>query len=87
MSGRYSGMRDKHGIDIAEGDILQRDEDDLEFVKTIAIFWSDEEAGWKYRFRANPGEYIEGLANAEYCSLFEIIGNIDENPELLEVES
>jgi hypothetical protein len=38
MSGRYSGMRDKHGIDIAEGDILQRDEDDLEFVKTIAIF-------------------------------------------------
>lgn len=70
----YTGLRDKNGKEIYEGDILQTDEDQ----HFDGVVEYDEEYGtWNYsyailEFADEPNKY------------WGVIGNIYENPELLE---
>nr|DAJ87135.1 MAG TPA: YopX protein [Caudoviricetes sp.] len=71
-----TGLKDKNGKEIFEGDIVSIDTDefDLLFVKyESCIYWlMDDE------------ECVEHLS--DYYKYVSIVGNIYENPELLEVE-
>lgn len=71
---QYTGLKDKNGVEIFEGDIVQH-HDHLEAVYGI-VSWDEEEAAF------TPGV---GLMS-ENKSWLEVIGNIYENPELLEAE-
>lgn len=69
--GQYTCLTDKNGVRIFEGDIV-RYEDDIGYV----IYNGDAA-----RFLVDsPNRYI----SMDYSSDFEVIGNIHDNPELLE---
>lgn len=77
-----TGLADKNGKEIFEGDILACKTDDE--VINLNIFWDEEHALFmfeskKYNEQEPLAELVE---NNTYP--FEIIGNIYDNPELLE---
>ena len=73
--GQYTGMKDKTGRMIFEGDIIHYSND-----TDYKVYWSDMDLAF----------YIDGINyrdNDSLCQLYEeyidIIGNIHDNPELL----
>lgn len=77
---QFTGLTDKSGKEIYEGDILKCNwNDDRYPIHNIGpVEWNEREACWKL------GE--GGTAKDDAEAHFEVIGNIYENPELLEVE-
>lgn len=78
---QYTGLRDKNGVEIFEGDVLRFFFDAEEYF-TAPVSWIDDQIGvWGSALTLNQiiPEDI-GVQGAEY----EVIGNIHENPELLE---
>lgn len=67
---QYTGLKDKNGTEIYEGDI----------VKAVGKY--------DYKFKARQIEFIDGafkvIGYGLCAALVEVIGNIYENPELLE---
>jgi uncharacterized phage protein (TIGR01671 family) len=77
--GQFTGLKDRHGKKIFEGDIVRfshpaYDEDIVGFID-----WEDNECG--FVIRSNGGYAIIAYIGEFY----EIIGNAHDNPELLEV--
>lgn len=70
---QYTGLRDKNGKDIYEGDILT---DDYE---NYVVEYDVEEA----RYIISSKTITESLGNVNYDIEFRVIGNINENKELL----
>lgn len=65
---QYTGLKDKNGVEICEGDIVRFKNEYME--SEVAVKWRPKSAGWNLDNRY--------LANTE------VIGNIYENPELME---
>lgn len=75
---QYTGLNDKNGTAIFEGDIVRQQ---MRFAETNGvIFWQEE----KSRFAINLDGFITTITKPQESS-YEVVGNIHENPELLEV--
>ena len=69
--GQYTGLYDKHGKPIYEGDIVRHDENGM----CYSIIYDEP------MFRFAPNE--DGFAFLNHPELLEVVGNIHDNPELL----
>ena len=88
--GQYTGLKDKNGKEIYEGDILRNPYD-----RVIVAWWSTLGACfllvWDEDYRDIQGKDprtsegnpvgVDGFEDVDFC---EIIGNIHDNPELLQ---
>lgn len=71
---QYTGLKDKNGKEIYEGDILQIDD---HILGDFVVVWHN--FGWK--IKRSVGYESLSVHKSEDCT---VIGNIHENPELLE---
>ena len=92
--GQFTGLYDKNGKEIYEGDILRGDEYpfncdgvDNYFAE---IVWADNVCGFYRITHKKPNSTVRGISHGNWEQLdeddiksFEVIGNIHDNPELL----
>jgi len=72
---QYTGLKDKNGVDIYEGDIVSY----RGYAPTLVVF-SERALGFRTNRPPETGMVLMSQGDNQY----EIIGNIHENPELLE---
>ncbi len=78
--GQYTGLKDKNGVEVYEGDILKVKMHFNEY-ENYEIVWDSHSASFD-ALNVNKSNFII----PEYWRNCEVIGNIHDNPELLEVE-
>ena len=71
---QYTGLKDRHGVEIYEGDIVKGE------YRTYVI----EYYGAEFRLKTADDSSPDLLPVLENSSRIEVIGNIWENPELVE---
>ncbi len=82
--GQYTGLKDKDGKEIYEGDILKYKRNDIS-EENFKLYWNEEESAFYLQNILYPND--DDIAVKYYrIENFEIIGNIFENKELLETE-
>lgn len=79
--GEFTGLRDRNGRDIYEGDIIRSFNDDVEtdsLTRIKIVVWNEAEAMFEFD-SIGGGRYL-CAANSKHIS---VIGNIHDNPELV----
>lgn len=79
--GQYTGITDRHGKKIFEGDIVEHYTQDYYLLNRGVVEWAASSASWAMKLNTmQPGF---SLYNDRH---YKVIGNIHDNPELLEVK-
>lgn len=76
--GQYTGLKDKNGKEIYEGDIIQ-----YEDIQKGVVEYSEQYAQFILKETGNIADEYEALGEFN-IKVFKVIGNIYDNPELLE---
>lgn len=76
--GQFTGLTDKNGKKIFEGDIVR-----YMNKETMVVVWNNDSASFAIAYSAINFNYIATILSAHIY--LEVIGNIHDNPELLEV--
>ena len=79
--GQYTGLTDKNGKKIFEGDIIS-ERPPMNTIAYIGYVAYDDEAAL-YRFMINNDTKFNGVLLGTYSRSYTVIGNIHDNPELL----
>ena len=88
----YTGLKDKNGKEICEGDVIQTDYNEVYDFARYAVVWSNELAAWFTACLAlHHGQTgYKDVSRGGYCVGYlssylntEVIGNIYENADLL----
>lgn len=75
---QYTGLKDKNGKKIYEGDIVKYDKHTI-----LQIEWLDGEACFHYKYLKSRPNVVEDIRMYRSDEEWKVIGNIYENPELL----
>jgi uncharacterized phage protein (TIGR01671 family) len=88
--GQFTGLTDKNGKKIFEGDIVRHHNGNPYAINSIVekgvVYWDDVTCGWR---RTSNGAFHHGVVDTYRMShecVYEVIGNIHDNPELLDGE-
>lgn len=79
--GQYTGLTDKNGKRIFEGDICQHEKTG----RTISVSWHGTMAGYVWSKRIEDSHLFDFGELFRVHDKYAVIGNIHDNPELLEV--
>ena len=77
--GQYTGLKDKNGKRIFEGDICRN----TRTGEIVSVKWHGTMAGYVWNKRRADGFLFDFGELFRACDKYEVIGNIHDNPEML----